>query len=283
VSSNAHAQRRGPHHHPPLTGPLSRKTPLSRPSAVGRDRTHRHTVFSPPPRGHRAGDLHRTRRPPARLVGAEGVVDLGRDSQAFTGNRMTTPPPLKRWPCPLYVACPRAESEGHADCRDGPRRISGRMASPCSRALLHISDPLSHVPLEGRHESVSAVVFGHRLSPRLAAPEWGMESMRCIHALLVQPTGARMHRRVTLTAARVNPSLAVPSGKVLRQGTTAPSGAIHVVCTHPALSQPSPASWWLALHLTGPLQGHAAHWAPSERPRGVPPIPSIRFMAHGSG
>src|SRR6266487_3391608 len=62
---------------------------------------------------------------------------------------------------------------------------------------------------------------------------------------------------------------------------------------HPVLSEPSPASWWLASHLTGPFR--ASCFTPREPPLDAtaqrliacldrrwrfPLIPSPRFMAH---
>jgi hypothetical protein len=55
------------------------------------------------------------------------------------------------------------------------------------------------------------------------------------------------------------PPLAVPSGTFLRQGTCSPSVETHFARSLPVVSQPSPASWWLASHRTGTFQGHAAH------------------------
>jgi hypothetical protein len=104
---------------------------------VGRDRTHSRTVFSHPPRCHRACDFHRTRRPPKRIDGVECSVDLGKDSQAFTFNGITTHPPLKLWPFAMWTAFPPSDYYGHADFRQPHPRFSEAVSNP----LLPLSLP----------------------------------------------------------------------------------------------------------------------------------------------
>jgi hypothetical protein len=67
--------------------------------------------------------------------------------------------PLPVWPFALYVAFPRADYYGHADCRYGHRRISGRFPVLYVLALLSIPYQLSQVPIDGLHEITQVVVI----------------------------------------------------------------------------------------------------------------------------
>ena len=46
---------------------------------MGRERTHSRTVFSHPPRCHRACDFHRTRRPPERISSFSCSANIGEE------------------------------------------------------------------------------------------------------------------------------------------------------------------------------------------------------------
>jgi hypothetical protein len=59
------------------------------------------------------------------FTGPECSADLGKDSQAFTFSRITTHPPLKLWPFPLWTAFPSSEYYGHADSSQTHWRFSG--------------------------------------------------------------------------------------------------------------------------------------------------------------
>ena len=91
---------------------------------MGRDRTHSRTVFSHPPvvtvraAFTAYGGLMRG------FAGPECSVGLGKDSQAFTSDRMTTHPPLTVWPFPLWTVFPSSEYYGHADSLPMHRRFS---------------------------------------------------------------------------------------------------------------------------------------------------------------
>ena len=92
---------------------------------------------SPSPRCHRACDFRRTRRPPERIYGSECSIDIGKDSQALASDGVTTHPPLKLWPFPMYVAFPRSEYYGHADSRYIHPGIWGELPRPYFRSRLH--------------------------------------------------------------------------------------------------------------------------------------------------
>jgi hypothetical protein len=104
---------------------------------VGRDRTHSRTVSSHPPRCHRACGFHRTRRPHERISSFSCSTDIGKDSQAFTFSGVTTRTPFTVWPFALYVAFPRADYYGHADCGRGHWRIRDHFRAPVSRSPFH--------------------------------------------------------------------------------------------------------------------------------------------------
>jgi hypothetical protein len=119
----------------------------------------------------------------------------------------------------LCAAFPRADYEGHADCGHGPRRVLGRLSPPCSLALLHLPSQLSHVPIHRLHGIVSVVGSGQPL-PAYRGSRVDTGEIRFVRVILLPPTVGCRGELSSLQ--HTQPTLAVPSGQVLRQGTTSP-------------------------------------------------------------
>src|SRR6266850_1369178 len=86
--------------------------------------------------------FHRIQPPPERFAGLECSADIGEDSQAFPFSRMTTHPPLKLWPFPMYAAFPRSEYYGQADSLWTHRRFSRLFPTHDFRSPSHRSQGL---------------------------------------------------------------------------------------------------------------------------------------------
>jgi hypothetical protein len=212
------AQRRGPLHHQPLPGPPSCNAPLSpRPQWVGTGRPAERCVPLPPVGTVRAPFTAYSRLPgpfpalPVRLL-ARMPCDPGALSSVEA--------PRTRWPFALCLVCPRSDYKGHADARHPLRRNWG-LVSPPGRPRLSSGWRVSHVP-RARRDGILSGGCRRTTSPRLSR----LPSRRRVTQVHRRLAVAASHRQAAVSRCancrKTHRPLAVPSGKVLRQGTTAP-------------------------------------------------------------
>ena len=209
-------------------------------------------MSSHPPRCHRACGFHRTRRPHERISSFSCSADIGKDSQAFTFSGVTTRTPFTVWPFALYVAFPRADYYGHADCGRGPRRIGITCVLP-SLALLAIPMSLSHVHPSWTQTRSRRWQLPTNLYLLLQAPQWArVDQVRPCHFFAAL-------RGLTASRWKEHPLCSFPHTDCpIRQAETGvdfPVGCHLLRLDSPLISQPSTASWRLASRLTAPFRG----------------------------
>jgi hypothetical protein len=161
--------------------------------AVGRDRTHSQTVFSHPPRCHRACDFHRTRRPPIRTFTLIFLLPPNRDSPVYRG-RAVLKAPDKLWPFAMCAAFPRSNYYGHADFPQPHPRFSEVVSNPLLPLSFASAEGSPMFPLIDSTRSLRWRLSRPNLSPHIAAPQWVRGKSGEPVPSLLQLKHQRLHR-----------------------------------------------------------------------------------------
>jgi hypothetical protein len=88
------------------------------------------------------------------MSGSAYSTDIGKDAQALAFSRITTHPPLKLWPFPLYTAFPGSEYDGRADSLWTHWRFLTVVSNPLLPLSFASFQRVSQVPPDGLYAIV---------------------------------------------------------------------------------------------------------------------------------